>query len=171
MKKVTTVLSMIVVSMLLMSSALYAQNGNMKGMNKQKNMSSYHGQNYSQNYQQNSFQNIPDITDTQKEQLKTIRTKMMKESLPLKNQLMEQKTHLNTISTIENPDIKAINKQIDLIGKTKTEMMKKRASFRQDVRKVLTDDQRVFFDTHSGQMKGKGHHKGNRQRMNCSKRY
>jgi len=159
MKKVTAFLSIMIVSMFVLSTALSAQKGNMNGMKNNKSKSTY--------YQQNQFQRIPDITDSQKDQLKTLRTKMMKESLPIKNKLMEQKAHLNTLSSAENADMKAINKQIELIGNTKTEMMKVTANFRQEVRKVLTDEQRVFFDTHKGHMK----HKGNYQKgMNCPKR-
>jgi len=159
MKKATALLSIMMVTMLLFSTSLSAQKGNMNGMKNNKSKSTY--------CQQNQFQRIPDITDSQKDQLKTLRTKMMKESLPIKNKLMEQKAHLNTLSSAENSDMKAINKQIELIGSSKTEMMKVKASFKQEVRKVLTDEQRVYFDTHKGHMKHKGnYHKG----MNCPKR-
>jgi Spy/CpxP family protein refolding chaperone len=143
------------VTMFIFSTSLSAQKGNMNGMKNNKSKYTYH--------QQNQFQRIPDITDSQKDQLKTLRTKMMKESLPIKNKLMEQKAHLNTLSTAENPDMKSINKQIELIGKSKTEMMKVKSNFRQEVRKILTEEQRVFFDTHKGHMKHKM--KG----MNCPK--
>lgn len=160
MKKATTVLSLVLVSILLMSNVLSAQSGNKNGMNKNRSK---------QYYQQRAqFQNIPNITDSQKEKLKTLKTKMMKDALPLKNKLEEQKAHLNSLSTAETADMKSINKQIELIGSSKTEMMKLRANFRQEVRKVLTDEQRVYFDSHRRGMNNKGHHRGHHNNMNCS---
>ena len=45
---------------------------------------------------------------------------------------------------------------IEDIGKIKTEMMKLREQHRQDIRKLLTDEQRVFFDAHQPAHQG-GH--------------
>ncbi|RLD40483.1 MAG: hypothetical protein DRI86_15180 [Bacteroidetes bacterium] len=163
MKKATAILSMIVISVLLISSPLSAQKGNMNGMKGNKNMM------YS-NYQKNSFQNIPNITDEQKTQLKTKRTAMMKEALPLRNSLKEKMARLNTLSSATEPNMKAINKQIESIGEDKVAIMKIRANFRQEVRKVLTEDQRVYFDMHSGMMqKNKGHHHGMKMKQGAYK--
>jgi len=162
MKKVTAILSMIVVSVLLISGSLSAQKGNMNGMKGNKNMM------YS-NYQKCSFQNIPNISDEQKAQLKIKRTAMMKEVLPLRNSLKEKMAHLNTLSSADEVDMKAINKQIESISKDKAAMMKIRAKFRQEVRKVLTDDQRVYFDMHNNNMMKKGHHQGMKMRQGACK--
>jgi len=162
MKKVTAILSMIIVSVLLISGSLSAQKGNMNGMKGNKNMM------YS-NYQKNSFQNIPNITDEQKTQLKTKRTAMMKEVLPLRNSLKEKMAHLNTLSSATEVNMKAINKQIESIGKDKVAIMKIRAKFRQEVRKVLTDDQRIYFDMHNNMMKNKGYHHGMKMKQGICK--
>ena len=153
MNKLTAIISMIVVSVFLISGSVSAQKGNMKAMKGHKNMYS--------NYQKESYQNIPNITNTQKEQLKIKKTAMMKEVLPIQNSLKEKIAHLNSLSTASKVDIKAINKQIESIGKDKVALMKVKANFRQEVRKILTDDQRIYFDMHSGIMnKDKGHHHG-----------
>ncbi len=165
MKKLTAVISMIVVSVLLISGSLSAQQGNMKGMKGMKGNKHMYS-----SCHKGSFQNIPNISDEQKAQLKSVRTKMMKEVLPIKNSLKEKMAHLNTLSTATKVDMKAINKQIESIGKDKVVMMKIKANFRQEVRKLLTDDQRVYFDTHSNMMgNGRSNHQGMNMRHGACK--
>ncbi len=91
---------------------------------------------------------IPDLTEKQKEQIKDLRTEHLKAMLPLKNQLMEKRARLHTLSTGENVNMKEINKITEEIGALKTRMMKEHAAHRQEVRKLLTEEQRVFFDAH-----------------------
>lgn len=93
---------------------------------------------------------LPDLTDAQKEQMKAIRIKTMKSVQPIKNQLMEKRARLNTLSSAEKADMKAINKQIDEISTLKATIQKQRAASKQEVRSILTDDQRVIFDVHKG---------------------
>ncbi len=170
--KIKTLISMMVISMLFISSISFAQQGNGQGNrqgNRQGNKSAnVNAQNNRAQYSQANFYNrIPDLTDTQKEQIKTIRTKMMKEMLPLRNSLKEKMAHLNTLSTAETVDMKAVNKQIEEIGKIKTEMMKVGAKYRQEIRSLLTDDQRIFFDMHSPKMNKQGNRNHNNRRGNC----
>ena len=118
------------------------------------------------------FMNIPDLTDTQKTKLKKMRTAHMKEVIPLRNKMRELQAHKQTVSTSDNVNMTELNKTIDEIGALKTKMMKKQAAQRQAVRKILTEDQRVFFDMHSGNKhrKGKGMRRGKRMghRRNCN---
>ena len=118
------------------------------------------------------FMNIPDLTDAQKTKLKTMRTAQMKDVLPLRNKMRELQAHKQTVSTGDNVNMTELNKTIDEIGALKIKMEKKRAAHRQAVRKILTEDQRVFFDMHSGRKhrKGKGMRQGKRMRhgRNCN---
>ena len=98
---------------------------------------------------------LPDLTDTQKDQMKAVRIKTMKSVQPLKNQLMEKRARLNTLSSADKADMKAINKQIDEISTLKASMQKVRAASKQEVRSILTDDQRVIFDAQKGQGYGR----------------
>lgn len=111
------------------------------------------------------FMNIPDLTDAQKTKLTDMRAANMKEMLPLRNELKEKQAHLNTISTGDNVNMTDVNKTIGEIGAIKIDMAKKRASHRQEVRKILTDNQKVFFDMHAGQKgpMGKKGGKGGKQ--------
>jgi Spy/CpxP family protein refolding chaperone len=89
---------------------------------------------------------IPDLTEKQKEQIKELRTEHLKAMLPLKNQLMEKRARLRTLSTSEKVDIREVNSVIEEIGTLKTKIMKEQAAHRQDVRTLLTEEQRLFFD-------------------------
>ena len=100
---------------------------------------------------------LPDLTEKQKEQVKQLRTKHMKAMLPLKNQLMEKKARLHTLSTGEKVDMKEINDMIEEIGAIKTKIMKEQAAHRQEVRKLLTAEQRLMFDTHPWPHKSQPH--------------
>jgi len=101
---------------------------------------------------------IPDITEAQKTEIKKLHIALMKEIMPIQNLIREKQARLHTLSTADKVDMKAINDLIDEIGKLRTDIQKKRMKFVQDVRALLTDDQRVFFDQHMGSfMKNKGH--------------
>ncbi len=99
---------------------------------------------------------LPDLTKDQMDQIKTLRTSMLKQTNPIRAEIREKKAHLQTLSINEKPDMAAINKTIDEIGALKTKMMKIRAKFRQDVRALLTDEQRVIFDSKAGNRMGHG---------------
>jgi len=92
---------------------------------------------------------IPDLTDMQREQIDKLRTEHLKVMLPLKNQVTEKEAKLQTLSTAENIDMKAINKLIEEIGQVKIKMMKEQAVQHQKIRKLLTESQRLVFDTRS----------------------
>lgn len=89
---------------------------------------------------------IPDLTEEQKEQIKELEIDHMKEVLSLKNQMGEKEAHLRTLSTAENVDINSIYELIEEIGGIKIQMMKQEATLHQGIRKILTSDQRLFFD-------------------------
>jgi len=106
-------------------------------------------------------QMIPDLTEDQMTKIKSLRLETMKETTPLKAQMKEKKAHLNTLAIAEKADMKAIEKTIDEMGAIRVQMMKAHAKMRQGVRAILTDDQRVIFDSKAGKMMShgkKGHH-------------
>lgn len=120
-----------------------------------------------QQKKQMKFENremLPDLTDAQKEQMKSIRMKSMKANQSLKNQLMEKKAHLNTLSSADKADMKAINKQIDEISVLQASIQKVRANSKQEMRGILTDDQRVIFDA---KRNGYSHRNGGQGNKGC----
>lgn len=106
------------------------------------------------------------LTDEQQEQLRSMRVKTQKELLPIRNKLGENKAKMKTLSTVDNVDLKAINKLIDEGGKLEASMAKLQMANHQEIRKLLTDEQRVMFDSRdfrqgrNGQAKGQSYRQG-----------
>lgn len=91
---------------------------------------------------------LPNLTDQQKEQIKSIMLKNREAMIPLRNQMREKAAHLRTLSTAKNVDRKAAESVIDEIGNLRTQMMRKRFETHQQIRALLTDEQRVWLDSH-----------------------
>lgn len=109
--------------------------------------------------------NMLNLSDEQKEQMKTLRLKQMEQMLPIRNQLQEQRAKLQTLRTEKNVDMKAINNLIDDMADLKANQMKDQEAHRQEMRTVLTDEQRILFDSFKGMKKHgrKGNYKANGQ--------
>jgi Spy/CpxP family protein refolding chaperone len=101
-------------------------------------------------------QGISNLTEEQKTKISALRVNHMKEMQQLKNQVAENRAHYNTLMNADKADMAAINKNIEELGKLRVDMMKKSAAHQQDVRALLTDEQRLAFDM----KKGKGMHGG-----------
>ncbi len=110
------------------------------------------GQGQRWNQQNNTKQksNIPNLTEDQQKKIKVLKTAHLKEMMKFKNLLAENNAHLNTLRTADKADMSAINKTIDKMSANKAEMMKKREAHLQSVRQVLTDEQRILFDSRKG---------------------
>ena len=108
---------------------------------------------------------LKDLTPDQKKQIDVLKQKLIKETLPIKNQIDEKQAHLKTISTGDNVDMTAVNKTIDEISVLKADIQKKKMQFRQDVRKLLTDDQKLMFDIHCCGGAGDGEGCGRGEKM------
>ena len=115
-----------------------------------------------QQKQMRMLDRIPDITKEQKEQITKLHTALLKEIMPIQNVLREKMAKLHTLSTADKVDMKAINSLIDEMAKLRADIQKKRMKFVQDVRALLTDDQRVYFDQHSGNFMKNHGRKGHR---------
>ena len=114
---------------------------------------------YAQDMQEKGKCNLPNLTEEQQKKIDELKVPHQKEMLMLRNQLQEKKAHLQTIRTADKVDMNAINTTIDEIGAIQVDKMKKREAHKQDVRKLLTDEQRVAFDMRQCK-KGKGHGRG-----------
>jgi len=101
---------------------------------------------------------LPDLTEDQKAELKSLHLKLMEETLPLQNEIGEKEASLRSLTTAEEVDLEAVNKTIDEIAAAKAELMKKRVATEQAVRNVLNEEQRIIFDHHRLEQKHrKGH--------------
>jgi len=104
--------------------------------------------------------NIPDLTQEQQDKIEAMRTTHQKTMLVNRNQLNVKKAQLEQLMTADKPDAAAINKMIDEMSVIKTEMQKKKAEHRLAVRSLLTDAQRVAFDSQRNRGKGCGNGRG-----------
>jgi Spy/CpxP family protein refolding chaperone len=104
---------------------------------------------------------IPDLTDAQKDKIEDLMVAHIKDVKPLRNEVREKRVKLQNLETDDNPSLSKINDLIDDIGALKITIQKKRAAHRQEVRKVLTEKQRLFFDRHGKKgQRGNGPGKG-----------
>lgn len=154
-RKLKFVLSLMVVSMLLIGNTAMAQRGQRNGQG--------YGQGPAANKTQvNKTSKIPNLSDDQKAKIEKLKTKALKETNLLRSQLQEKRAHLNTLSIADKVDQKAIDNEIDEIGKLQTKLMKIHAKLRQDIRALLNEEQRTYFDVHFKQMRRgqMGNHRG-----------
>ena len=91
---------------------------------------------------------IPNLTDDQKTKIKDLRLNNIRETKVFRNQLGELKARERTLTTADKPDLKAIDSNIDEITKARGQILKAKAHFVQQVRALLTDEQRTIFDSH-----------------------
>jgi len=86
------------------------------------------------------------LSDEQREQIKKLQVEMQKGLNQLNNQLREKQARLQTLETQDVVDMKTINQNIDEQAKLLKEQMKLKAEYKQKIRAVLNDEQRVRFD-------------------------
>jgi zinc resistance-associated protein len=101
------------------------------------------------------------LTDSQKTQLEKLHLAMKKDTSVLRAELGVKKAELKALALKDNPDTQAISRKTDEIMGIKKELMQKRIGHLIEVRKVLTPEQRVSFDSAvmSGR-EGHGHRHG-----------
>ncbi|HRZ42015.1 MAG TPA: periplasmic heavy metal sensor [Bacteroidales bacterium] len=95
-----------------------------------------------------NFVSIPDITDKQKEDIRKIRLDMIREIRSLKDQVMEKEARLRTLTRTDQPDSKAIDRVIDEIAEIQASIRKKAEKARQQIRALLNEEQKLWFDSH-----------------------
>ena len=100
------------------------------------------------------------LDDKQREEIRKIRMEQDKERMQSRNLLKEKRAKLEVLQTADKPDMKEINKVIDEIASIQAQTMKAQAASRQKIRSLLTDEQRVLFDTRiAGRENGRAEHK------------
>lgn len=88
-----------------------------------------------------------DLTQEQQTQIEQITTDAMKTHLPVRSKLQTLKAELDELLIADSPNRGAINRKIDEMSSLRTEMQKDRIDTRLKIRELLTDEQRVKFDT------------------------
>ncbi len=94
-----------------------------------------------------SCMNIPDLTPDQQKKIDDLKIKFRKEMLQLNLKSKEAQARLKTLETGENVKLSEIDATIDEITALQNQKMKIRARHKQDIRNLLNEKQRIYFDT------------------------
>lgn len=90
---------------------------------------------------------IPDLTADQETKIETLRVEHWKEMNSYRNQMNELRARKRTLNTTDKANLNEINSVIDQMTGVNNKMMKASAKHRQEVRNLLTDEQKVYFDS------------------------
>ena len=99
---------------------------------------------------------ILDLTEEQQTQIKDLRLAHIKGVKPLQDQMVENMAHNRTLMNAENPDMKAINNNIDERTELQNKLAKLNADFRVKFRSVLTEEQQLMIGSRGGRFGGQG---------------
>jgi Spy/CpxP family protein refolding chaperone len=100
----------------------------------------------------------PKFTEEQKKQIADFKLSRDKQLIQINNLLNEKKAQLKTLQQADKPDMKKINAKIDEITDLQNQKMKLNATFKNNVRSILTEEQRVKMDMmreHQGNNQGR----------------
>ncbi len=89
---------------------------------------------------------IPNLTDQQKEQIKTLHNAHIRQTTILKNQLEEKKAQMNSATSWASYNAANAEKLLDDIYSIKLQLAKEKLSFHNAVRNLLNDDQKIYWD-------------------------
>jgi Spy/CpxP family protein refolding chaperone len=104
-----------------------------------------------------NYDQIPGITDKQKEEIKAIRIALLKDLKTIADQVNEKEARLRTLTGSEQYDGKAVEKLIDEIAVLHASKRKLTERARHQIRLMLNDEQKLWFDRHcQGHPKGEG---------------
>ena len=136
---------------MVMSISVNAQNSGGKGMGTRGQAYGQGGQGYGQH-----VQNFLNLSDAQKEELKTLRVKHYKEMKPIRAEMGELGARQYTLMSQEEVDVKSVNKLIDEKTSLMNEMQKKKVNHQLAFREILTDEQQMMLGQkrkHTGKRK------------------
>ncbi len=106
------------------------------------------------------------LTDEQRAKVEKIHLNGQKGMIPLRNNIQEKNAQLRTLRMSDDYDEAAVNALIEEIGELRTAMMAMRTGHQQQIREILTEEQRIKFDSMQ-QLRGP---KQKGQRMNKNNR-
>ena len=92
------------------------------------------------------------LTEDQAQKFNKLKFEEEKELLPLRSETSKVRDELALLEVEDNPNMKAIYGKIDELTALKAKTMKLRAKYKMELRKILTDEQRIRWD--QNQLKG-----------------
>lgn len=110
------------------------------------------------------------FTDEQITKMKAIKLETYKATMPLMNKIGELRAKHETLTKAEKPDLNAINANIDDIAKHRVQIEKIKIANMLQFRAMLTDEQRMFIDTHKQKSGNEKMHKKNSKKHDLKER-
>jgi len=86
------------------------------------------------------------LSDEQRTKIAKLKLSYKQKAIPLKLKIKEAKVELAMLITASKPNNEAIDTKIDQIVNLKARKMSLKADYKIAVRKLLNDDQKVWFD-------------------------
>lgn len=90
---------------------------------------------------------IPELTEEQQSQIKALRIKQLEAATQHRNQMDELRAKKRTMMTQATPDQRDLERTIDQMTSLQNAQMKENIQHRQAIRNLLTEEQRVIFDS------------------------
>tara|TARA_R110000868_G_scaffold304437_3_gene564994 strand:+ start:14427 stop:14948 length:522 start_codon:yes stop_codon:yes gene_type:complete len=136
----------ILVALVLLTTDVFAQGRPLRGDAQQQNPQAQFNRGNAERGPEQMMRAL-DLTEDQQEQVKQLHLETQKAMLSIQNQLNEKEAKLKTLTTGENADFKAASKVVEEIGDLKTEIAINRLETHSKIRALLTDEQKLKFDT------------------------
>lgn len=117
-----------------------------------------------------AYLNIDNLTPEQENHIKALRTEQLEKRIKFRNQMDELQARKRTLMSEKNPDMGAVNAVIDQMTALRGEMAKQAVEHRQQIRNLLSDEQRVQFDARTQNRPRQGMDRparGQRQDFDC----
>ena len=92
---------------------------------------------------------LPDLTEEQQTKISALRTERIAASTQHRAEMNELRARKRTLTLADAPDMNKVNSIIDQMAAKRAVQMKSQVEHRQEVRKLLTTDQRVIFDSNA----------------------
>ena len=103
------------------------------------------------------------LSAEQRQQVMQLRAAHKKQAMPRKARMKALKLELTALATADAPDSAAIDAKIDELLALKREAMKEKTGYMAQVRKLLSDEQKVVYDMammKKAMRSGRGGHRG-----------
>lgn len=140
----------IIVALVFLTTDVFAQGVNQRAQNKQPNQQAQFNRGNAERAPQQMMRGL-DLTEDQQEEIKQIHLETQQAVLTLRNQLNEKEARLKTLTSGETADFNTATKVVEEIGEVKTELALNKLETHSKVRALLTDEQKIKFDTMSMQ--------------------
>jgi Spy/CpxP family protein refolding chaperone len=99
---------------------------------------------------------IEGLSEAQQEAISALRTKRLEQGVQHRAQMDALRARKNELMVQASPDMARVNALIDEMESLRSAHLKEAAAHRQDVRALLTDEQRARFDSQASRPMGRG---------------